>query len=258
MSVTQNLGKVAVTPKGAWSATTAYDILDVVTSGGSSYMAKTSVPAGTALSDTAYWMVIASKGDTGATPDLSAYRTATQQDAIDSGKQTKITASGILQGDGSGGVTAKPVDATPTASSANLVTSGGVASGLSGKVNYTDKLSSITGAMSDAEKVTVFSRQSIIKTALDSVLVPLANYFLGEQSNLTLTLPTTGMSAGQTIIVVFYSNTTATTLNIVGDFLGDSPTISANQRAELNFLYDGVYWMLLSNVVAVPQDEVSV
>lgn len=38
--------------------------------------------------------------------DLSAYRTASAQDAIDAQKQSKITASGLLKGDGSGGVTA--------------------------------------------------------------------------------------------------------------------------------------------------------
>ena len=36
--------------------------------------------------------------------DLSAYRTASAQDVIDNGKQSKITASGILKGDGNGGV----------------------------------------------------------------------------------------------------------------------------------------------------------
>ena len=36
----------------------------------------------------------------------STYRTASAQDTIDSGKQSKITAGGILKGDGSGGVSA--------------------------------------------------------------------------------------------------------------------------------------------------------
>lgn len=35
-----------------------------------------------------------------------AYRTASEQDVIDSGKQARITASGLLKGDGSGGVSA--------------------------------------------------------------------------------------------------------------------------------------------------------
>ena len=44
----------------------------------------------------------------------------------DTTRQAKITASGILQGDGNGGVSAATIDATPTASSANPVQSGGV------------------------------------------------------------------------------------------------------------------------------------
>lgn len=69
MSVSQDLGKVSVTPKGAWDADTVYAILDIVTNGGGSYLAIQAVPAGTSLLNTAYWMLIAekgSKGDTGA------------------------------------------------------------------------------------------------------------------------------------------------------------------------------------------------
>ena len=46
--------------------------------------------------------------------------------------QPLITASGILQGNGGGGITAKAVDNTPTSGSSNLVTSGGVKSALTG------------------------------------------------------------------------------------------------------------------------------
>lgn len=60
----------------------------------------------------------------------------TKLTALFAAKQDKITAAGVLQGDGDGGVTAKTVDSTPTASSTNLVTSGGVKSALdaAGKV----------------------------------------------------------------------------------------------------------------------------
>lgn len=44
--------------------------------------------------------------DSGPGVDMSKYRTAADQDVIDSGKQNKITASGILKGDGNGGITA--------------------------------------------------------------------------------------------------------------------------------------------------------
>lgn len=72
MSATTNLGKVSVTPKGAWAITNAYEILDIVTSGGSSYLAKQDVPTGVALSNTSYWIMIAEKGDGGEVTSASA------------------------------------------------------------------------------------------------------------------------------------------------------------------------------------------
>ena len=46
------------------------------------------------------------KADTALQSVPNTYRTASDQDVIDGGKQAKITASGILKGDGSGGVSA--------------------------------------------------------------------------------------------------------------------------------------------------------
>lgn len=65
MSRTMTIGKVAVTPKGAWDSTATYTKLDLVSANGASYMALGDVPAGTAVSNTTYWMPIALKGDAG-------------------------------------------------------------------------------------------------------------------------------------------------------------------------------------------------
>lgn len=65
-----NLGKVCITPRGAWAALTAYRVLDVVTYGGGSYLALHDLVAGIAPTDTNAWLCIAekgAKGDTGAT-----------------------------------------------------------------------------------------------------------------------------------------------------------------------------------------------
>ena len=61
MSTWQTAGKVRMTPKGTHNANTAYEILDIVSysSGSLSYIAKQAVPAGTALTNTTYWAVIA-------------------------------------------------------------------------------------------------------------------------------------------------------------------------------------------------------
>lgn len=55
--------------KGEWSETADYDFLDMVMHDGSSYVciAEDGAPAGTAVTNTAYWALIAQKGDTGAT-----------------------------------------------------------------------------------------------------------------------------------------------------------------------------------------------
>lgn len=61
MATWQSAGKVRMTPKGTYSSSTAYEILDIVTNaeGSASYIAKQNVPAGTALTNTAYWAVVA-------------------------------------------------------------------------------------------------------------------------------------------------------------------------------------------------------
>lgn len=65
-ATTTNIGKVAVVPKGVWDETAVYELLNVVTKDGSSYMAvQESVPAGTAVTNSSYWQLVAAKGDRG-------------------------------------------------------------------------------------------------------------------------------------------------------------------------------------------------
>ncbi|MCQ2439779.1 MAG: GDSL-type esterase/lipase family protein [Oscillospiraceae bacterium] len=61
---TTNLGTVAVHGEDEWSPSTAYTKLSVVSYNGGSYMAKQAVPAGTALTDAAYWMPISNTRET--------------------------------------------------------------------------------------------------------------------------------------------------------------------------------------------------
>ena len=64
-----DIGAIYPLYKGAWSEAEAYDFLDMVTKDGSSYLciAEDGAPAGTAVTNTTYWALIAQKGDTGAT-----------------------------------------------------------------------------------------------------------------------------------------------------------------------------------------------
>ncbi len=62
-----NAGRGRFVHRGTWSNTTEYAFLDWVTYEGSSYTCVnlSGAPAGTALSDTSYWVQMAQRGDTG-------------------------------------------------------------------------------------------------------------------------------------------------------------------------------------------------
>lgn len=68
MAATQ-IGKIAVTVGGTWSSSTAYPPTHIVksTDGKKSYISKRDVPAGTALTNTTYWLELASDGMDGRT-----------------------------------------------------------------------------------------------------------------------------------------------------------------------------------------------
>lgn len=66
MAQAYNLGKVSVTPKGAYNASAQYTTLDIISYNGSSYLVLQGCSGITPPNPT-YYMVIASKGATGAT-----------------------------------------------------------------------------------------------------------------------------------------------------------------------------------------------
>lgn len=83
-------GRVAIVPKGEWSANATYKRLDAVTYNNTLYFAKKEVPAGTATSNTEYW----SKSIVG-----SASAIATTEDAgvvKPDGKSMSVDESGTL------------------------------------------------------------------------------------------------------------------------------------------------------------------
>lgn len=74
MSQQYNLGKVALTPRGAYNANAAYEKLDIISNNGSSYLVLQSV-TGVEPPNATYYMLLASKGDTGsagASPTIAA------------------------------------------------------------------------------------------------------------------------------------------------------------------------------------------
>lgn len=75
MASTQDLGKVRLVAKGAYNAATNYEADDWVTYEGSSYYCKQD-STGHAPTDTTYWGLLASKGDAGASPDITMSATS--------------------------------------------------------------------------------------------------------------------------------------------------------------------------------------
>lgn len=66
MAQTNNLGKVSLTPRGAYDSSHTYEALDVLSYNGSGYIVLQSCTGVTPPNDT-YYQLIASKGNTGAT-----------------------------------------------------------------------------------------------------------------------------------------------------------------------------------------------
>ena len=92
-----------------------------------------------------------------------------------------------------------------------------------------------------------------IKTVMDSVATPHTQYYLGNQTAVDIVLPDTA-NVGQIITVCWYNGETAATLSITGTMLAFDYTPSANTRSEINALWDGRYWAVLGNEMAVPSE----
>lgn len=90
----------------------------------------------------------------------------------------------------------------------------------------------------------------IIKTAMDAIAVAGAKYYLGDQTAVTIVLPDNA-EVGQEIEVVWYNGSTAATLSITGTMLPCDYVPSANSRSEINTMWDGRYWSVLTAESAV-------
>lgn len=90
---TINAGRVRPYYRGAWASGTTYSFFDLVTSGGNSYLCinTSGSPAGTAVTNTTYWALIAQKGATGATGPQGP-----KGDTGATGPQGPAGASGVL------------------------------------------------------------------------------------------------------------------------------------------------------------------
>ena len=108
-------------------------------------------------------------------------------------------------------------------------------------------------AWTDAEKTGAWKRLKSIKTTMDEIAVAGAQYYLGEQTAVSVVLPDDA-EVGQMVTVSWYNSATAATLSITGTMLAFDYTPSANTRSEINALWDGTYWAVLGNEMEVPSD----
>ena len=94
----------------------------------------------------------------------------------------------------------------------------------------------------------------IIKTTMDEVAVANCQYYLGEQTALSITLPD-NTEVGCEISVVFYNGESACTLVIHGHILDFDYAPSVNTRSEINALWDGLYWSVIAYEQSIPVVE---
>lgn len=129
-------------------------------------------------------------------------------------------------------------------------------SGGSGSVAV-DSTLTISGQAADAKAVgdALAKKQDKpdIRTVLDDVAVAGAQYYLGEQTDVSIVLPADA-DVGQIVLVSWYNGDTAATLSITGTILDFDFAPSANTRSEINALWDGTYWAVLGNEMAVPSE----
>ena len=129
-------------------------------------------------------------------------------------------------------------------------------SGGSGSVAI-DSTLTVSGQAADAKAVgdALAKKQDKpdIRTALDDVAVAGAQYYLGEKTDVPIVLPADA-DVGQIVLVSWYNGDTAATLSITGTMLSFDYTPSANTRSEINALWDGTYWAVLGNEIAVPKE----
>lgn len=175
----------------------------------------------TATNDMATQTWVEGKGYLTEHQSLSAYRTSANQDIIDNTKENT-----------SNKVTSLSSSSTDT----QYPSAKCVYDNLDGMVKYTSQ------SLTDTQKQQLWSNANIIKTSMDSVCVANAQYFLGEQTSVSITMPTSA-SVGQEILVTFSSGSTACTLTC--DLQGFSFVPKANKTSWIKFTCcDATNWLV--------------
>ena len=158
-----------------------------------------------------------------------------------------------------GGTTAPLSFPDGMANAVREIQSGGAVSSVNGKTGDVTLTAGDVGAISQDDLANVQSTIAAkmdnytIKTVMDSVATQHTQYYLGNQTAVDIVLPDSA-DVGQIITVCWYNGETAATLSITGTMLSFDYTPSANTRSEINALWDGTYWAVLGNEMAVPSE----
>lgn len=157
-------GRVAIVPKGDWSADATYKRLDAVTYNNTLYFAKKEVPAGTATSNTEYWSksivggvgAIATKEDAGIvkpTDGLSIAEDGTLKVNIDGATLTMDQVNNVIKL--SDTLKKKINGAFPAANLINNLTTTKAGFGLDARQGKAldDKITEINGSLNNVTKI---------------------------------------------------------------------------------------------------------
>lgn len=189
--------------------------------------------------------------------------TITQSDGnIDIGSPTRIKINGVEQTVDADGYADIPIASSATLGVLKFASADGFVASSSGNLRASERtLSQYTSAAGTLNigkgtleniKTDLVNRALLgnVKSAMDAVAAVNTMYFLGTQSSVSIVLPTNA-SPGQQISAVWYNGATAATLSITGTVLTVDYTPSANSRSEINALWDGTYWAVVTNEQAV-------
>lgn len=278
MAMSNIIGIVAPVPKDEWITETLYQSLNIVRNNGATYIAKKEsqgIEPGISVDWEEYWSEIVKDGNGG----IQGVKAANVELKPDQNGVVNIPVASDNGESGAGGpyqyglVTANPAYGTAireegtvsiqSASNQQITERASSYSPLvPATLDYSVKVAMCDRkgpAWTDAEKNGAWSRSTIVKTTLDSVLVANGRYDLGSepQDSITLTLPENATSM-QEIFIAFRSGETATSLNITSDYVGDISYLpSANCIVELSFLFVTGVWVLLTKETDISNDEVS-
>jgi hypothetical protein len=197
---------VGFTPRGAWSSGASYVTNDVVSLNGSSYLAIQASTNQSPATQTAYWLVLAAKGDTG-TGDVSGPASSVDSEIVlfdsTTGKLLKrASTTGILKG--TSGVLSAATAGTDYVAP-------GTATTFTATQTFSGTSSALALALTDAAETTTISATAATGTIAYDVTTQSVLYYTSNASaNWTVnfrgssgTSLNTLMSTGQAVTVTF-------------------------------------------------------